>query len=140
MKLRAATETDPTAAFASYFIDESEIEDNPSASTISLYCQSEPAIGNSWGNDITLAAYYVEPSFVATPALSATDGSLALVTSATAGTVWTLQWNDDLADETGWTDLMSFTAASEPRSIVLDSSLFDWTSTPLAFFRIVPAE
>ena len=136
----ATTNGISTTASASYFINESEIEDDPSVSTVSLYCQSTPAIGNSWGNDITLAAYYVEPSFAATPALSATDGSLALVTSATAGTVWTLQWNDDLADETGWTDLMSFTAAGEPRSIVLDSSLFDWTSTPRAFFRIVPAE
>ncbi len=129
-----------TSTSVSYYIKESELESCPTNSTIGLYSSTEPSIGNSWGNDISLAAYYVEPSFSATPALSATDGSLTLVTSATAGTTWTLQWNDDLTDETGWEDLTSFTATGVAQSIVLDSSVFDWTSTPQAFFRLVSAE
>ncbi len=129
-----------TSTSASYFIDEDELESDPTASSISLYYRSTPTIGNSWGNDLTLNAYYVEPSFTATPALSASDGSLTLVTEATAGTIWTLQWNEDLSNSDGWADLATLTATGEAQSITIDESVFDWTATPQAFFRLIGEE
>ncbi len=123
-----------TSVSKSYVVAISYIEEDPT--DLRYYTSTTPAVGNSWGNDLALAAYYVEPSFAATPALSATDGSLTLVTEATAGTTWTLQWNNDLSDSDGWMDLVTFTATGVAQSIVIDSSVFDWTSVPCAFFRL----
>ncbi len=123
-----------TSTTKSYAVAISYIEANPT--NLLYYTSPTPSVGNSWGNDIALSAYYVEPSFSATPALSATDGSLTLVTAATAGTTWTLQWNADLANEEGWTDLLTFTATGEAQSITIDETVFNWAETPQAFFRL----
>jgi len=134
----AADDNITTSQSKSYVVAISYIEDDPT--DLRYYTNVSPKIGNSWGNDLTLEAYYIEPSFTATPALSATDGSLTLVTCATAGTRWTLQWNDDLSDTTGWQDLTTITATGDTMAIVLDSGTFDWTSNPSAFFRLVSAD
>ncbi len=126
-----------TSTTVSYVLAASYIDADP---TDIRYYTTTPSIGNSWGNDLTLSAYYIDPSFKASPALSATDGTLTLVMSATVGTVWNLQWNDDLSNDDGWTTLGAYIATGEALAIVLDSSVFDWTAHPQAFFRLVSAE
>ncbi len=136
----AQTNTISTSVSCSRSYPEDALESDPSGGSLPYPFNGTQAVGNSWGNDLTINAQYIEPAFSSTPALSSTDGSLTLATTATTGSKWILKWNDDLADETGWTILTNFTATGEAQSIVLDSKVFDWTSNPQAFFRLVSAE
>ena len=122
----------------SYAIIRSYIENDPT--DLRYNSNIVPVIGNSWGNDLTLEAYPVDPSFASTPALSPTDGSLTLAVRATAGTTWTLQWNDDLSDAAGWRNLTTIKATGASQAIVLDSEAFDWSAHPTAFFRLAAAD
>lgn len=127
-----------TSQSKSYAVAISLLEANPT--DLQYYINVIPEIGNSWGNDLTLEAYPVDPSFASTPALSPTDGSLTLAVRATAGTTWALQWNDDLSDAAGWRSLTTVKATGFSQAIVLDSTVFDWSAHPTAFFRLVSAD
>ncbi len=130
----ATTSGITTAISTSYYIAESYLDDDP---TDCRYYTPPATVGNSWGNDLVLAAYYIPPSFTATPVISTVDGTVTFVTSATAGTQWALQWNDDLTDENGWDTLTTFTATGAAQILEISSDVIDWAVIPTAFFRLM---
>ncbi len=136
----AQTNTTSTSTSCSRSYSEADLASDPSGGSLPYPFNGTQTVGNSWGNDLTLDAQYIAPAFSSTPALSATDGSLTLATTATLGSMWILQWNDDLADDTGWTDLRSFTATGGVQYFTISSTEVDWASTPKAFFRLVSDE
>ncbi len=136
----AQTNTTSTSVSCSRSYSEADLESDPSGGSLPYPFNGTQSVGNSWGNDLTINAQYIEPAFSSTPAISPADGSLTIETTATLGSKWILQCNYDLADKTGWTVLTNFTATGTTLPIVLDSTLFDWTLTPQAFFRLISDE
>ncbi len=118
------------------YILESDIESSPSSQSVSLYGNSQ-SVGNSWGNDIVLSAFYVAPLISSAPVFCSGDPSVSLLFEATAGTVWTLQWTGDLADDASWTDILEIAATGSALAVEIPSGVFDRASHASAFFRFV---
>ncbi len=134
------TNTTNTSVSCSRSYSEAALESDPSGDSVPYPFSGRQSVGNSWGNDLTINAQYIEPTFSSKPEISPADGSLTVETTATLGSKWVLIWNDDLADKTGWTVLTNFTATGEAQPIMLYSTRFDWSATPQAFFRLVSDE